>query len=168
MPRIVYNWPVTAEIVPFEPAHAHAFYALNRAWLDAHGLYEPADEHHLAHPERSILAEGGSIFIAVTEGEVIGTAAVVPIDERVVEIVKLTVASHARGQGLGRRLVNACVQRARDAGAERIALVSSSLLHDALALYESMGFEHRPMPSRVPYATADVYMELALGDAVRA
>ena len=32
------------EIVPFRAEHGAAFYALNRAWLDEHGLYEPPDE----------------------------------------------------------------------------------------------------------------------------
>jgi hypothetical protein len=32
----------------------------------------------------------------------------------------------------------------------------------ALRLYESLGFERRPLPEGVPYETADVYMELLL------
>jgi putative acetyltransferase len=47
-------------------------------------------------------------------------------------------------------------------GAARAVLVSSSLLSPALKLYESMGFEHRPLRHGVPYATADVYMVLDL------
>jgi hypothetical protein len=38
-------------------------------------------------------------------------------------------------------------------------------LTTALRLYEKMGFVHMPLPASLPYATADVYMELELGEA---
>jgi ribosomal protein S18 acetylase RimI-like enzyme len=45
---------------------------------------------------------------------------------------------------------------------QRVVLVSNSRLGPAIRLYEGMGFQHRPLPADVPYATADVYMELDL------
>ena len=66
------------EIVPFRDEHAEAFYALNRAWLDEHGLFEPVDEAQLVDPTGSILAIGGAIFVALDGDAVIGTAAVIP------------------------------------------------------------------------------------------
>ena len=41
-------------------------------------------------------------------------------------------------------------------------LVSSSKLQAALRLYERMGFRREPLPAHLPYATADIYMELPL------
>jgi hypothetical protein len=38
------------EIVPFRPEHAAAFYALNRAWLDEHRLYESVGFVHKPLP----------------------------------------------------------------------------------------------------------------------
>lgn len=150
------------DIVPFQTAHAAAYYALNRAWLDEHALYEPADELQLATPQAYIIEKGGAVFIAVENGVVIGTAAVIPHGPGEMEIAKLTVAANSRGLGLGRRLAEACVRFAADCGTRRVVLVSSHLLDAAVALYESMGFVHRPMPSIVAYETADVYMELDL------
>jgi ribosomal protein S18 acetylase RimI-like enzyme len=157
---------MTLEIGPFRPEHAGAFYALNRAWLDEHGLYEPADEAQLANPQREILDVGGAILVALRHGEVVGTAAVIPHGAGEMELAKVTVARSARGAGVGRRLTEACVVEARARDAQRLVLVSSSKLGTALRLYESMGFVHKPLPSAVPYASADVYMELDLtGDA---
>lgn len=153
---------MTLEIVPFRPEHAAAFYALNRAWLDEHGLHEPADEVQLANPQGEILDAGGAIVVAVLAGEVVGTAAIVPHGPGEMELAKVTVCRAARGAGLGRRLTDACVTEARTRGARRLVLVSSSKLRSALRLYESMGFERKPLPSAVPYASADVYMELEL------
>jgi GNAT superfamily N-acetyltransferase len=151
------------DIVPFRAEHARAFYILNRAWLDLHELYEPVDEIQMADPVRAIIDVGGAIFVAVDRGEVVGTAAILPHGPGEMELAKLTVAAAARGQGLGRRLAEACVDFARRAGVERVILVSSSRLRTALELYESLGFVHRPLPADLPYASADVYMELSVG-----
>jgi putative acetyltransferase len=153
---------VSYEIVPFRPEHARAWYALNRAWLDEHVLYEPPDERQLADPVGTILDAGGAIFIALRGDDVVGTAAIAPHGPGEVELIKLTVHESARGAGLGRRLAATCLAHARALGAARVVLVSSSRLGAALTLYESMGFEHRSMPDDVPYATADVYMVLDL------
>jgi putative acetyltransferase len=150
------------DIQTFRAEHASAFDQLNRASLIEHGLLEPVDEHYLTDPWGSILTPGGQIFVAVRDGEVLGTCAVVPASESDAEIVKLVVAPAARGQGLGRRLVEACLAHARNQGFRRIVLLSSTRLGMALKLYESLGFEHRPLPAVVPYATADVYMERVL------
>ncbi|MBM3751229.1 MAG: GNAT family N-acetyltransferase [Acidimicrobiia bacterium] len=150
-------------IGPFRPAHAEAFYRLNRAWLDAHDLYEPADEVQLADPQGAVIDAGGAVFIAERDGEVVGTAAVAPHGPGEVELLKVTVAEVLRGTGLGRRLVEVCIAHATAVmGAHTMMLVSSSRLQAALRLYERMGFRHRPLPSPLPYETADVCMELLL------
>ena len=151
-------------IVPFAPSHATAFYSLNRAWLDAHDLYEPADEAQIADPESAILAKGGVILVALASGgDVVGTAALLRHGADEAELAKLSVAERARGRGLGRRLADACVDRARAWGVCRVVLVSSSKLTPALRLYRTMGFVHRSPPAILPYANADVFMELDLG-----
>jgi putative acetyltransferase len=149
-------------IETFRAEHARAFDTLNRAWLVEHGLLEPPDEDQLADPWGEILARGGQIFIALRDQEVLGTCAVIPHGPGVLELAKLTVAPAARGQGLGRRLVDACLAYAREREIRRIVLVSSSRLVPALRLYEGVGFQHRPLPPDVLYATADVYMELEI------
>ena len=150
------------QIVPFEAQHGSAFYSLNRRWLDEHGLFEPHDEAQLADPGGEILSEGGAIFVALRGRDVVGTAAVIPHGPWEVELAKLAVTESERGAGLGRRLVERCLDHVNESGVARVVLVSSSKLGAALRLYESMGFVHRPLPSELPYATADVYMELDL------
>jgi ribosomal protein S18 acetylase RimI-like enzyme len=150
------------EIVPFRPEHGAAFYALNRVWLDEHGLYEPPDEVQLADPVGAIITPGGAVFVAVRDGEVVGTAAVVPHGVGEVELAKLTVSESARGLGLGRRLAEHCLEHARRSSAQRMVLVSSTKLGAALRLYESLGFVHQPPPAVSPYATADVFMQYTL------
>ena len=78
------------------------------------------------------------------------------------EMAKLAVDPASQGQGIGRRLVDASLAYARERGARRVVLLSASRLTAALHLYESYGFQHRPVPDDAPYVTTDVYMELTL------
>jgi ribosomal protein S18 acetylase RimI-like enzyme len=56
----------------------------------------------------------------------------------------LFVAEPARGTGLGRALVDACLERARARGCARIELDVQSDNAPAIALYERMGFTLTP------------------------
>jgi ribosomal protein S18 acetylase RimI-like enzyme len=116
----------------------------------------------LTDPAGQILAHGGQIFVALQDEVVVGTCAVVPHGPGAFEVAKLAVASTARGRGIGRQLIDACLGYARQRGARQAVLVSNSRLEAALRLYEQRGFRYAPLPARMPYATADVYMELEL------
>lgn len=158
---------MSVHIAPFRGEHASAFESLNRQWLVGHGLLEEADEPHLRDPQGHIIDAGGAIFVALDGDRVLGTCAILPTDEigvtpRTFELVKLAVDPSARGQGIGRRLVQACVAAAQERGARQMVLLSSSLLTAALRLYEQAGFRYAPVPPSNPYATADVYMVLEL------
>jgi len=56
------------------------------------------------------------------------------------EILTLAVAPHARGQGLGRALLNAAIARAVDQGADVLFLEVGADNPHALALYAGLGF----------------------------
>ena len=146
----------------YRPEDQPAFAMLNRAWLTEYGLLEAPDERQLMDPIGEILAPGGQIFVARRSGALVGTCAVLPVGGGVSELFKLAVAPSAQGLGLGRRLVEACLEWARDEGARRLVLLSNSKLETALRLYEGLGFRRAPLPADSMYVTADVYMELDL------
>ncbi|MDQ1436551.1 MAG: hypothetical protein QOK43_180 [Acidimicrobiaceae bacterium] len=62
----------------------------------------------------------------------------------------LAVAPAAQGRGVGRALVDACVDRARGAGKERLVLHSGAWMHDAHRLYAAAGFRRVPERDWVP------------------
>jgi putative acetyltransferase len=149
-------------IVPFEPRHAAAWAALNLAWLAEGGFaVEAKDRRVIDDPEGQILAKGGRIFMAEEDGEAVGCCALMAMDDGSLEVAKMTVTPAARGQGISRRLLEACEAEARSAGAPRLYLESSSALTVAGALYRSFGFVDLP-PRPTPYARADVFMEKRL------
>lgn len=163
----VRSMPITHEnagttIVPYRSEYRAAFEGLNRAWLEAHSLLEPADLDYLQDPERHILCSGGQIFFAVQAGEVIGSCAAICLSPTVFELAKLAVVPIAQGRGLGRRLSEAVLEFARSAGASEVVLTSNTALVPAIRLYESLGFRHEPLPSDVRYRTANVFMRLSL------
>lgn len=156
------------EIERFQPAHARRFAELNREWLEAYGLMEPSNDEQLSDPQAYFLGRGGQIFVALHDGTVVGTCAIIPHDVDEFELAKLTVASAFRGQGIARRLVECCLAYARERGAHRVILVSNSQLQAALRLYESLGFRHRAVRRARAYHHEDVYMELQLDSAAPA
>ena len=150
------------EIDIYRPEHASRFGELNRAWLERYNLMEPAEEEQLSDPQKYFLDRGGQIFVALHNGDVIGTCAVLPHGADAVELAKLTVASEFRGHGIARRLVERCIAYARQQNVRHMMLVSNSQLHAALQLYESLGFRYRAVPASNTYAVADICMVLDL------
>jgi len=148
-------------IVDYQPRHAAAWARLNEAWLAEGGFaIEAKDRRSIDDPEGVFLAPGGRIFIAEREGEALGCCALIRLEDGF-EVSKMTVTPAARGSGLARRLLKACEDAARSAGAARLYLETNSALKPAIALYESFGFAHLP-PRPTPYARADVFMEKRL------
>jgi ribosomal protein S18 acetylase RimI-like enzyme len=155
------------EIVRFEDRFAADFARLNREWLEGFGLLEATDLMYLDHPRESIIDHGGEILFAISDDRVIGSCAIVRIDSTTVELAKLSVAPEARGRGIGRRITVAAIAHAHALGAKRIVLLSNHQLAPAIRLYETLGFQHAPLPASTGYATADVHMELSLTDKIK-
>ena len=152
---------MTVEIVEFEDSHAAAFKSLNEAWIAKHFTLEAKDSEVLDNPQGKIIAKGGRIFLAMDGAEPVGCVALVPMSDGGFEVAKMTVSETVRGAGLGRALMDRCVQAGRAAGARRLYLETNSTLAPARKLYLAVGFKDLPaQPSE--YARCDTWMELKL------
>ena len=156
------NLPV--EIIEFEPAHAKRFRDLNYEWLNEYFEVEPFDEIVLSNPEKQVLAHGGFIFLARVGSEIVGTCALLRHTENRYELAKMAVTREYRGQGIGRRLAEAAIQKMREMKVGSLVLATSKLLKPANMLYESLGFRYVPMAEigPIPYKRHTVAMELLL------
>ncbi|WP_296594951.1 GNAT family N-acetyltransferase [Phenylobacterium sp.] len=146
------------DIVEFEPGHAEAFHRLNEAWITKYFALEPKDLEVLTDPEGKIIAKGGRIFIALKDGAPVGCVALLKMDDGGYEVAKMTVSEDLRGSGLGRLLMQRCIDAGAELGATRLYLETNSSLGPALGLYRAMGFKDLA-PVETPYARADVFME---------
>ncbi|MDB5429857.1 MAG: N-acetyltransferase [Caulobacter sp.] len=149
-------------IIPFQPRHAAAWRDLNAAWISRHFALEASDHEVLDHPDANVLAKGGRIFMAEDEaGEAIGCVGLKAMADGGFEVIKMTVTEAARGTGLGRALMQTCIETARAAGAPRLYLETNAGLGPAMALYRAVGFKDLPV-QETPYARCDTWMELPL------
>lgn len=81
-------------------------------------------------------------WIAEVEGRRVGCVfCVAGDDEATAKLRILLVDSAGRGHGLGRRLVEQCLDFARDAGYRRMTLWTNDVLVSARRIYQNAGFE---------------------------
>jgi ribosomal protein S18 acetylase RimI-like enzyme len=146
------------EIVEFEPQHAPAFKALNEAWISKYFVLEAKDREVLDDPEGQIIAKGGRIFMAMEGGQAVGCVALLKMSDGGYEVAKMTVSETLRGSGLGRRLMERCIEAGAEDGVPRLYLETNSSLAPALALYRATGFQDLA-PAQTEYVRADVFME---------
>ena len=152
------------EIREFEPADAEAFRTLNEEWISRYFTVEPRDRETLGDPITHIIEPGGSILMVWLGSRRIGCCALIPFSPGVFELSKMAVLPELRGQGIGRILLSAAIEKARGIGCRSLFLGSSTKLKNAVHLYESLGFRHLE-PDEIPpmpYNRADVFMALEL------
>jgi ribosomal protein S18 acetylase RimI-like enzyme len=96
------------------------------------------------------------VLVALEEGRILGTVTL-ELEDRVpggherpaltadqAHVRMLGVHPEARGRGIGKRLMHACIDQARRAGKSVMTLDTTEQMTAAQHLYESMGFRRGP------------------------
>jgi putative acetyltransferase len=99
--------------------------------------------------EKNYLHSGGVFeLIEDTEGNLLGTYGLYPLDKDTCELRKMYFVPHIRGRGLGRQVLERASGHARRLGFKAIVLETISVLKEAIRLYTRFGF--------VPMETKDI------------
>lgn len=105
-------------------------------------------------------------YIYEADGKVLGGAGVKQLDgsaENICELQRMFLAAGARGKGIGRLLMERCLEDARGFGFEKIYLETLSNMHDAIRLYEKTGFKRIDDPlGQTGHGGCDVRMIMDL------
>jgi GNAT superfamily N-acetyltransferase len=124
--------------------------------LDADGL-----DHDIAHWQQEYDGRSGVLLLVVDPaGEVVGTAAVRVLEPGVGEVKRMWLRPACQGRGLGRKLMDSCLDEARRLGCRRLRLDSQAKLEAAVHLYRASGFTE--IPRYNDNHRADIWMERAL------
>lgn len=151
------------QIVPYESKYKTAFKSLNEAWISAYFEMEEADYKALDNPEGYIINKGGSILVALYEGEPVGICALIKMDDPDYdyEMAKMAVSPEAQGKSIGWLLGQAIISEAKRLGASKLYLESNTVLKPAINLYYKMGFQ-KVAGKSTPYKRCNIQMELDL------
>jgi len=148
-------------IIDYTPAHATIFRALNQAWIERYFEMEELDFKSLGDPDGYIISQGGHILMAEYQGEIVGTCALIKVNDTTFELAKMAVADQAQGLKIGKRLGEAAIRKAKELGATALFLLSNRKLQTAMFLYQKLGFVEVPDNFR-DYKRADIKMEMYL------
>ncbi len=119
--------------------HRHgALYAQEHGWnTDYEALVADIISKYMLNHDKTC----ERTWIVEKDGVVIGSAFVVRQDEVTAKLRLFYLEPHVRGLGIGRRLMDECLQFAKKSGYNKMELWTVSTLNDARRLYEKSGFK---------------------------
>lgn len=119
------------------------------------------DEEVASLPGQYAPPAGALLIARDKQAAALGCVAMRPLGDTIAEMKRLYVAPEGRGKGVGRALAHATIEAARAAGHRELRLDTLSHMHEAQALYRSLGFTPiAPYNSNPPDST--LFMSLKL------
>ncbi|WP_198517683.1 GNAT family N-acetyltransferase [Microbacterium lacus] len=142
------------EIAPADPDSAAARRAIAQYYAVLTERFELGFDPATTRPASAddLRPPAGRFLIATLKGTVVGCVGVKLHPDGAGEIKRLWVAPEARGMGLGRRLLTAIEDAARQGGSTIVRLDTNRSLTDAIQLYRTAGYSEIPSFNDEPYA----------------
>jgi putative acetyltransferase len=126
-------------IGPEDPRQPDARRIIGESGAYLQALYPPESNHVV---DVDALAAPDAVFLAARRnGELLGSIAFRIIAPGHAEIKRMFVRPEARGAGLGRRLLDALEEAARQKHISRISLETGIIQPEAIGLYRASGYQ---------------------------
>ncbi len=143
-----------------EPAEYAAVGDLTAQGYLADGALPPEDPYYDLLRNAAGRAAEAELWVAVEDGVLLGTVTSCPPGSPYRELATaaegefraLAVAPEARGRGIGRLLVERCLERAAAAGSTGVVISTAEWMHAAHRLYVRLGFVADPARDWSPRA----------------
>jgi ribosomal protein S18 acetylase RimI-like enzyme len=152
----------TMLIVPYKEKYKHSVFEFTDICFKELGKeFEPAGRHSFYND----IEKSFEVFYCVVseennENNVLGTVGLKKINNDTVELKAFYLQKDLRGKGLGKRMLEEVISKARELGFRSIVLDSISKYKAAQKLYEKAGFVNTERYNDNQYA--DVFMKLEL------
>src|ERR1051325_3930967 len=101
------------EIISFKDELSKYFTDLNLVWLRKYFEVEPIDHEMLSNPKSYIIDTGGYIYFSAVNGQIVGTFALLKINDELYELSKMTVDENCQGKKIGNMMMEFCIKEAR-------------------------------------------------------
>ncbi len=88
-------------------------------------------------------------FVVENEGEILGCCGIAPLensDSKICELQKMYFLPKTRGLGIGTKMMEQCLERARGFGFEKCYIETMPFMEAAQKLYTKSGFEYLDAP----------------------
>jgi DNA-binding MarR family transcriptional regulator/predicted GNAT family acetyltransferase len=132
------------EIIDYKEKYKNSFRDLNYEWIQKYFVVEKTDEQVLSNPKEAILDNGGAIYFARYGNKIVGTFALIRVDEETCEIAKMAVTEKFQKHGIGKKLLDHALLKAKSMKLKKLILYSNTNLAPAINLYFKYGFRVIP------------------------
>jgi len=129
-------------ILPEDPRSTDAVVLINELYLELFRRY--GDPGNGPFQAEDVRGPRSCFLVARVQGRAIGCGALRQEDAETAEVKRMYVRPEARGQGLGRRMLEELEHRAAEMGFKRIRLETGVPQPEALHLYESATYRRIP------------------------
>jgi len=147
--------PSGAELAPARFDEPDVFALTVAQQEEMRGLYEGEADIGPTRDAWMFEREHGGTFLAARiDGRPVGCGGIARFDDTRGELKRMYVEPGSRGHGLGRRILDALEQEARELGYVAVVLETGDKQPEALGLYVSSGYER--IPCYEPYASREL------------
>ncbi len=149
------------KIIEYDKHYEQDFVSLNTEWIiNLFGKLEQDDIETFQNIENEI-SNGGMIYFAIENDEVMATCMTRKINSETWEICKLAANAKFKGKGAGGAVFDKCMEYAISNGAKKLFILSNSSLKTALHIYYKHGFKEIKL-NNYEYERGDIAFELTI------